>query len=110
MKISAEQRIINMLFKAKKPISLDNKNTATKVGLSIIEMNSEIQTICEKAELIFSDFSDLYDPKSYYKMNELYFCLSGGGMSADIYRANFERNIRQINGLIKSQLLASTLP
>jgi len=83
VEISAEQRIINMLFKAKKPISLDNKNTATKVGLSIIEMNSEIQTICEKAELIFSDFSDLYDPKSYYKMNELYFCLSGGGMSAE---------------------------
>ena len=83
MEISTEQRIVNMLLKATKPIPLDNKNTATKLGLSIVEMNSEIRTICEKAELILSDFSDLHDPKSYYKMNELYFCLSGGGMSAE---------------------------
>ena len=81
---STEQKVLNMLFKSKRPIALDNKNIASKLGLSIVEMNTAVGILCKKAELIFSDFSDLFDPKQYYKMDHFYFCLSGGGMSAEI--------------------------
>ena len=66
------------------PFAIDDQNHIATFNLSTKEINTILEKICKKSSLLAEDVSDLWNPKNYYQFEDLYFCLSGGGMSAEV--------------------------
>ena len=72
------------ILRNEEPFALDDQNHIAKFNLSTKEFNTILEKICKKSSLLAVDVSDLWNPKNYYQFEDLYFCLSGGGMSAEV--------------------------
>ena len=80
---TSEEKFLKILRDGE-PFALDDQNHIADFNLSTKEITTILEKICKKSSLLAEDVSDLWNPKSYYQFEDLYFCLSGGGMSAEV--------------------------
>ena len=80
---TSEEKFLKILRDGE-PFALDDQNHIAKFNLSTKEINTILEKICKKSSLLAEDVSDLWNPKNYYQFADLYFCLPGGGMPAEV--------------------------
>ena len=80
---TSEEKFLKILRNGE-PFALDDQNHIANLNLSTKGINTILEKICKKSSLQAEDVSDLWNPKNYYQFADLYFCLSGGGMSAEV--------------------------
>lgn len=87
-----EQKILGLLARLVDPLSTDDNERIESFGISAKSFNEVLRTILEKAELIASDVTDVFNPKQLYKFGHNLIMLEGGGMSSEIVELVTEEN------------------
>lgn len=87
-----KQKILSLLAKLVDPLSTDDNERIESFGISAKLFNEVLRTILEKAELIASDETDVFNPKQLYKFGDNLIKLEGGGMSSELVSLVTEEN------------------